>query len=114
MFMSTRIAASGCTSSESPRNRDGARHPGSREIEKGGFPLCRVQHLAEITGNHRLAEIIALGLGEVLLLKEGKLFSRFHTLRHDPLMQTFAHADHGADDAGVVRVRGEIAHEGMI
>jgi hypothetical protein len=50
----------------------------------------------------------------VFFAQECELFARLYAFGHDPLLQTLADGDHGADDAGVVRVRGEIAHERLI
>ena len=72
------------------------------------------QQSSELTGNHRTTEKMALPLGAAVLLKKNQLIPCFHTFRHNPHMQTFPHANHGADDTGIVSIRSEIAHEGLI
>ena len=59
-------------------------------------------NLAKLLGSHRAAEIVALSLATVLSLKEGELLSRLHALGNDPLLEALAHADHCADDRGIV------------
>src|SRR6266404_7052426 len=65
----------------------------------------------EFLGGQRPAEIVALPLRAALLLEECALLSSFDPFRHHAHTQTGPHADHGADEADIVRT---IAHEGVI
>jgi hypothetical protein len=42
------------------------------------------------------------------------LLRRFHTLRDNVLIETFAYADHGTNDDGVIWVANHIAHERLV
>ena len=53
---------------------------------------------------HRSTEIIALPLVAMQVQKASVLLGCFHAFGNDPFPQTLAHADHGADDIGIVRV----------
>jgi hypothetical protein len=46
-----------------------------------------------------------------MLLKESQLLSRFYTFRDDPHMQILSHADHRADDTGVIRIHCAAGHK---
>src|SRR5450755_4270775 len=80
----------------------------------GGFRHIAPQQSRKFPGNHRTTEIVPLPLWTAVLLKEYELLLCFHTFRYDPHMQTFPHADHRADDTGVVGIRSEVAHERLV
>lgn len=50
----------------------------------------------------------------VLIQEKCILLWRFHTLRNDELLEAFTHVDHGADNDGIVRVAGYMAHERLV
>jgi hypothetical protein len=68
----------------------------------------------EVRGGQGVAEKIALAFVALLGPEECELLVRFHAFGNDPIVEVLAHPDHGADDGGVVRIGGDIAHEGLI
>lgn len=65
----------------------------------------------EFLGGQWPTEIVALPLRAALVLEECALLSSFDPFRHHTHTQTGPHADHGADEADIVR---NSAHEGVI
>jgi small-conductance mechanosensitive channel len=56
-----------------------------------------------------VTQLKALPLVASLRLQEGELLGGFHALGNDPLLQAFPHADHGAHDGGVIRIRADLS-----
>jgi len=57
----------------------------------------------ELLGGQRPTEIVALPLQAALLLEECALLASLDPFRHHAHAQTVPHADHGADEADIVR-----------
>ena len=64
--------------------------------------------------NDGFAEIVALRLVAGMRLEECHLFFCFRAFGDNALLQTFSHGDYRTNDRGVVRVCGDVAHEGLV
>jgi hypothetical protein len=74
-------------------------------VKEKYLPVC------ELLGNHRTAEIVTLSVVTISELKESKLFSGFHTLRYNSLLEASSHVDHRANDGGIVALGSDSLHE---
>ena len=72
------------------------------------------QQLSKRVSSHGMPEKMPLALVALLRQKECVLFRCLHALGNDALPEIFTHADHGADDGGIVRAAGYLIYEWLV
>jgi hypothetical protein len=70
--------------------------------------------LAELSGNYRRTEIVALSLVAMMAEKKRELFGSFYALRYYPLFEDSTHTDDRLDNRWAVGIIANIAYEGLV